>query len=455
MLGSLIQDLIVCTLSGTLIAKRTLLSTGVEDCQTPAQGHIQDDSFRRLQQTAKCLLIDDKKFLQLYNAAYRLIKQQAVIELVNQGISSSFNKKQTAFKYQIRILTFGRAKKDTEILEVNTTMDKVRSVLATQSHVVHGYVGNKAATFPLQCLGWDVDCCNSVQFSNHTGYGMDKVFGSATSENDLDEILKGLMKNFPAGYDALLSGYLPNAMSVRRVGENYSRYKKENPGTIWLLDPVMGDEGELYVNEDVVPEYKKLALSEDNLVDIITPNQFEMEILYGQPINSQEELLTALRELHKYIPVIVVTSCNSKLFNDDDSIYCVASMRDSSAYAFRIPLIKSYFTGVGDLFSALLLDRVYKLLDNEDSTTNLTLKDQINSVLNVIQNVLKVTKHMAPKNINSKMGSSIDMKEMELRIIASRDLYDGNAYFDGSIRYEKSDIDYSFLTLRPQYFFKS
>ncbi len=93
MLGSLIQDLIVCTLSGTLIAKRTLLSTGVEDCQTPAQGHIQDDSFRRLQQTAKCLLIDDKKFLQLYNAAYRLIKQQAVIELVNQGISSSFNKK--------------------------------------------------------------------------------------------------------------------------------------------------------------------------------------------------------------------------------------------------------------------------------------------------------------------------------------------------------------------------
>lgn len=56
---------------------------------------------------------------------------------------------------------------------------------------------------------------------------------------------------------------------------------------------------------------------------------------------------------------------------------------------------------------------------------------------------------MAPKNINSKMGSSIDMKEMELRIIASRDLYDGNAYFDGSIHYEKSDIDYSFLTLRP------
>ena len=61
-----------------------------------------------------------------------------------------------------------------------------RRVLSVQSHVVHGYVGNKAATFPLQVsllavggvsftvfslkvLGYDVDVLNSVQFSNHTG----------------------------------------------------------------------------------------------------------------------------------------------------------------------------------------------------------------------------------------------------------------------------------------------
>lgn len=29
--------------------------------------------------------------------------------------------------------------------------------------------GNKAATFPLQLLEWDVDVVNTVQFSNHTG----------------------------------------------------------------------------------------------------------------------------------------------------------------------------------------------------------------------------------------------------------------------------------------------
>ena len=42
-------------------------------------------------------------------------------------------------------------------------------VLSIQSHVVHGYVGNKCAVFPLQLHGFDVDPISSVQFSNHAG----------------------------------------------------------------------------------------------------------------------------------------------------------------------------------------------------------------------------------------------------------------------------------------------
>ena len=30
-------------------------------------------------------------------------------------------------------------------------------ILSIQSHVVFGYVGGRAAVFPLQCLGYDVD----------------------------------------------------------------------------------------------------------------------------------------------------------------------------------------------------------------------------------------------------------------------------------------------------------
>ena len=44
------------------------------------------------------------------------------------------------------------------------------SVLSIQSHVAYGHVGNAAAAFPLQRLGFEVWRVNTVQFSNHTGY---------------------------------------------------------------------------------------------------------------------------------------------------------------------------------------------------------------------------------------------------------------------------------------------
>lgn len=85
-----------------------------------------------------------------------------------------------------------------------------KRVLSIQSHVVHGYVGNKVATYPLQVcypsfkvkisensinrtiyfhhqlLGFDVDPLNSVQFSNHTGY---KTFkGPVSNEKELGKV---------------------------------------------------------------------------------------------------------------------------------------------------------------------------------------------------------------------------------------------------------------------------
>mgnify|MGYP003362067579 FL=1 len=250
---------------------------------------------------------------------------------------------------------------------------------------------------------------------------MDRVFGNVTTEGDLDALLGGVFGNFSMDYDAMLSGYLPNKESVRCMGKHYSEFKKKNKNLLWLMDPVMGDEGQLYVNEDVIPEYRTLALSPDGLVDIITPNQYELEILYGKEITSKDQLKEALKYLHKTIPVIVVTSCNSDIFGDKENIYCVASIRDEDPTVFRIPFIDSYFTGVGDLFSALLMDRVRKYY--ADNAPNLKFEYQINDIINVIQRVLKVTRHHSQTNIKSKMGDVKSMKNMELRIIESRDLY--------------------------------
>lgn len=77
----------------------------------------------------------------------------------------------------------------------------------------------------------------------------------------------------------MLSGYVPGAEAVTAVGEigKELRHKSEEAGKpgnfFWVLDPVMGDNGRLYVAETVVPAYKSLL----HYADVILPNQFEAE----------------------------------------------------------------------------------------------------------------------------------------------------------------------------------
>jgi pyridoxine kinase len=103
-------------------------------------------------------------------------------------------------------------------------------VLSIQSHVVHGYVGNRAATFPLQLLGYDVDVVNTVQFSNHTGYKT--TAGTKTSADELNRIFKGLSDNGLNHYDRVLTGYVPGADALAAVE---SQIRQLRP-SLYLLD---------------------------------------------------------------------------------------------------------------------------------------------------------------------------------------------------------------------------
>ena len=44
------------------------------------------------------------------------------------------------------------------------------SILSIQCHVSYGYIGNKVASFVLQCLRHEVININTTQFSNHDLY---------------------------------------------------------------------------------------------------------------------------------------------------------------------------------------------------------------------------------------------------------------------------------------------
>jgi pyridoxine kinase len=137
-------------------------------------------------------------------------------------------------------------------------------VLSIQSHVVHGYVGNRAAVFPLQLLDFEVDFINSVQFSNQTGY---KSFrGQRLDSNDLSELFLGLKENNLVNYTHLLTGYVGNEAFLHKLADLIEELKEVNPALIYCIhtaflffhfypkpkiclfkvcDPVLGDNGKL------------------------------------------------------------------------------------------------------------------------------------------------------------------------------------------------------------------
>ena len=86
--------------------------------------------------------------------------------------------------------------------------------LSLQSHVAYGYVGNRAATFPLQRLGHEVWAVNTVEFSNHTGYGAWR--GRTAPADQVADIVAGIEAlGMLSRCDALLTGYVgPGATTV-------------------------------------------------------------------------------------------------------------------------------------------------------------------------------------------------------------------------------------------------
>lgn len=97
------------------------------------------------------------------------------------------------------------------------------------------------------------------------------------SAQEITDLYDGLKQSYLDDFDMMLSGYIPGAEAVQAVGRIAAELKAKaasRPGSFfWVLDPVMGDNGRLYVADDVVPAYKSLLPH----ADLILPNQFEAE----------------------------------------------------------------------------------------------------------------------------------------------------------------------------------
>jgi pyridoxine kinase len=255
------------------------------------------------------------------------------------------------------------------------------AVLSIQSHVVYGYAGNTAAVFPLQRLGREVWAINTVEFSNHTGYGAwrGKILGAEL----VGELVTGLEERGALPRcEAILSGYLGDAAVGRSIIDAVNRVRNQSPGALYCCDPVMGDLGRgFYVKPDIPDMFKNEVIT---LADIITPNQFELETLTGLRTENLNDARRAIDTLHEKGPrVVLVTSYRGHDPEDAQDSHIDMLVSDKTGiYRIRTPELPlgTGVAGSGDLTASVFLSRY---LETADVKT--TLEQTTGSVFGVLE----------------------------------------------------------------------
>ena len=283
------------------------------------------------------------------------------------------------------------------------------TIFSLQSHVVHGFVGNRIASFVLQTLGYRVIQVNTVQFSSHTGYV--KWVGQVNKPDHIKELINTSDEmGFLHNTDAVLSGYLGDADLGHEMIEALKKIHQHNSNALYFCDPVIGNARKsCYVRPEVVDFVRDYALPYANIIKL---NQFEANSILQtnhSAINDKFDL-DQIKELANILykrmlspKAVVISSINM-------GENMIANMMfDGNSYSLILtPLIKFAIqpNGCGDLLSSLFLG--YYL-------NSQNLRDAFCTSVNNIHSILSLTN---------------ELNDREICLVEGRDFITRQARFD-------------------------
>ena len=223
------------------------------------------------------------------------------------------------------------------------------NLLSIQSHVAYGHVGNAAAAFALQRIGVEVWPVHTLQFSNHTGYKgwRGRVFDGEA----IDDVVQGIAElGVLDACDGVISGYMGDAGIGRAILDAVARVRATNPAARYCCDPVIGDVGRgVFVREGVGEFMREHAVP---AADIVTPNHFELDYLWGRSSTTMHQALAAVDAVHARGPrIVLVTSVHTDA-TPADAIDLVAS-DGRDRFRVRTPKLQLTVNGAGDAIAAL------------------------------------------------------------------------------------------------------
>ncbi len=262
----------------------------------------------------------------------------------------------------------GKLRHDLHGKRASTEKEKASSVtiLAIQSQVIHGHVGNSAAILPLQRQGFEVLAIPTAVLAFHPGKLYPGQGGPAPvlTEPAAIDAWAGALASLPhwGRLKGGITGWLGRPAIAEAAARAMLAAKAASMNFHWLCDPVLGDSDTgLYVDPGLA------AMLRDELLPnaaSATPNRFELEFLTSRPAETLPQALAAVDALRSRLdpngPRIVVATSLGRRDGGQGRIEALA-VDDGGAWLLSVPdLGPTTPKGAGDLFAALFLARLLR-----------------------------------------------------------------------------------------------
>ncbi|MFO0993184.1 MAG: bifunctional hydroxymethylpyrimidine kinase/phosphomethylpyrimidine kinase [Hyphomicrobiales bacterium] len=222
-------------------------------------------------------------------------------------------------------------------------MSPTPAVLVISSQVAAGPVGASAAAPALLSLGVIPIIVPTILLSNHPGHGRPE--GMRIPAEKIAAMLEKLGElKFLDDCKCILSGYFANDEQVAIVAEFIAAHRVTSTDCYYLCDPVIGDDGELYVKQEVAEAIR------DRLVPLaqgLSPNAFEAGWLSGKTIRTIDDARSAACNWPD--KDVIVTS----IPEGDDRLTTAVFGHGEECIVSR-PRLSRVPHGTGDLLSGLI-----------------------------------------------------------------------------------------------------
>lgn len=200
----------------------------------------------------------------------------------------------------------------------------------------------------ISAMGVETAVIPTAVLSTHTGGFYDYTFRDLTE--DIEKI-GNHWKSIDLKFDCIYIGYLGSLKQIEYMSEFIDKFKGEN--TIVLIDPVMGDNGNLYAG--FTEEFPSAMSKFIKKADVIVPNLTEASLMLGEPYKKdgydEEYIYNILKKLCGLgAKNAVLTSISYKEGEMGSVSY---SAKDDKFHSYFTPKVDGINHGSGDLFASV------------------------------------------------------------------------------------------------------